>query len=99
MRKSMITSGWKALCIFAIVASSILGAAAQTVKWDMPSIYPPGNLHVQSFEQFAKRVADATSGTVLITVHAGGSLGLKGPEMVSAIRDGIVPIGDVTPQQ
>lgn len=74
------------------------GSAAAQTKWDMPTIYPPGNMHVVGFQEFAKRVDEATKGSVKITIHAGGSLGLKGPEMISALRDGIVPIGDVTPQ-
>ena len=91
--------GLKLLPVAALLVSCLHGASAADVKWDLPSIYPPGNMHIVAFEQFATRVAEATKGSVLITVHAGGSLGLKGPEMVSALRDGIVPIGDVTPQQ
>ncbi|WP_336602015.1 TRAP transporter substrate-binding protein DctP [Paraburkholderia bengalensis] len=44
-------------------------------------------------EEFATEVAAATNNEVKITVHAGGQLGFKGPEMLGAIRDGLVPTG------
>jgi TRAP-type transport system periplasmic protein len=99
MRKFCVSAVWKIIAPFLFLSLALVGAKAAPVKWDLPSVYPPGNMQVTSFEEFAKRVAAATNGEVLITVHPGGSLGLKGPEMVSAIRDGIVPIGDITPQQ
>ena len=71
-----------------------LSAAAETA-WDLPLAWPAGNFHVKNAEVFAEKVAEATGGEVQITVHPGGSLGFKGPEMLKAVRDGLVPIGDV----
>jgi TRAP-type C4-dicarboxylate transport system substrate-binding protein len=70
------------------------GAAAQAqVKWDLPSPYPDTNFHVQDAKRFAEEVKKTG---VDITVHSGGSLGFKGPDMMKTMRDGLVPIGDVT---
>lgn len=71
-----------------------LGSAAQAqVKWDLPSPYPDSNFHVQNAKRFAEEVKKAG---VDITVHGGGSLGFKGPDMMKTLRDGLVPISDVT---
>ncbi|MBS0532161.1 MAG: TRAP transporter substrate-binding protein [Proteobacteria bacterium] len=70
------------------------GQSAQAAEsWDMAIAYPPGNYQVRSAEHFAAEVAKATNGGVNIKVQAGGALGFKGPEMLGAIRDGLVPIG------
>jgi len=70
------------------------GSAAQAqVKWDLPSPYPDSNFHVQNAKRFAEEVKKAG---VDITVHGGGSLGFKGPDMMKTLRDGLVPISDVT---
>jgi TRAP-type transport system periplasmic protein len=69
-------------------------AEAQTT-WDMPMAWPPGNFHVRNAEVFAAEVKKATNGAVAITVHPGGALGFKGPEMLRVVRDGLAPIGDI----
>ena len=70
-------------------------APALAADWDMPLAWPDGNFHTKNARVFAEEVAKATDGRVTITVHAGGSLGFKGPEMLSVVRDGLAPIGDV----
>jgi len=84
--KSILAAG-------AISAAAALPLAAQ--NWDMSLPWPDGNFHTENARTFAEAVAEATEGRVNITVHAGGSLGFGGPEMLGAIRDGLVPIGDV----
>ncbi|MFV0492018.1 MAG: TRAP transporter substrate-binding protein [Pseudorhodobacter sp.] len=64
---------------------------AETV-WDMHINFPAGNFDTQNAMRFAEEVKTATDGEVIINVMAGGSLGLKGPEVMGAVRDGIVPI-------
>lgn len=72
--------------------------AAQTY-WDLPLAWPAENYISVNAAHFAEEVAAATDGDVQITTHPGGSLGFKGPEMFSAVRDGLVPIGDMLLQQ
>ena len=71
-----------------------LGAAGAATTWDLPLAWPDGNFHTKNARQFAERVEQATGGAVTINLHPGGSLGYKGPEMLKALRDGLVPIGD-----
>jgi len=74
--------------------------AAAQVKWDLPISWPINNFHTQNALAFADAVRSRTDGRVDITVHPGGALGLKGPEVLRAVRDGIVPIAEMYgPQQ
>lgn len=77
------------------VALAANTGAADAADWDMPLAWPAGNFHVKNAERFAEEVREATGGEVDITIHPGGSLGFKGPEMLKAVRDGLVPIGDI----
>lgn len=77
------------------LALGIAAPAAATTKWDLPLAWPNGNYIVQNAQIFADKVKEATNGELVITLHPGGSLGFKGPEMLSAVRDGLVPIGDM----
>lgn len=78
-------------CAFSVIA----GAAMAETAWDMSVVWPEGNFHTQNAIAFAKAVEEKTGGEVKITVHSGGALGIKGPEGMAAVRDGIVPIADV----
>ena len=69
--------------------------ALSAAEWDLPLAWPDGNFHVENAKVFAAEVEKATDGRVKINIHPGGSLGFKGPEMLTAVRDGLVPIGDV----
>ena len=71
------------------------GGAHAVTNWDMPLAWPQGNFHVQNAERFAEEIKAATDGEVVITLHPGGALGFKGPEMLKSVRDGLVPIGDI----
>ncbi|AML51057.1 TRAP transporter substrate-binding protein [Falsihalocynthiibacter arcticus] len=82
------------MSIRAITAVAFLfatSAQAETV-WDMHINFPTGNFDTQNAINFAEAVKAETNGEVVINVMAGGSLGLKGPEVLGAVRDGIVPI-------
>ena len=73
------------------LGSTSLSAA----EWDLPLAWPDGNFHVENAKVFAAEVNKATEGRVTIHIHPGGSLGYKGPEMLTAVRDGLIPIGDI----
>lgn len=80
-----------AVCALSLASTAAL---AETV-WDMSVVWPEGNFHTQNAMAFAQAVNEATDGDVTITVHSGGALGIKGPEGMAAVRDGLVPIADV----
>jgi TRAP-type C4-dicarboxylate transport system substrate-binding protein len=82
--------------LIAAAAALALGAApasAQT-KWNLPSAYPNDNPHVENLNAFAKDVATATGGKLVITVHGGASL-FKGPEIKRAVATGQAQAGEV----
>lgn len=84
-----------AACAMSISA----GAAWSETKWDMSIVWPEGNFHTQNAMAFAEAVKEVTDGEVVITVHSGGALGIKGPEAMGAVRDGLVPIADILMNQ
>lgn len=79
-----------------LIALAMAGGAAwaQTPqKWDMPSAYGANSFIVKSFADFADDVRARTGGMIDIVVHPGGSL-YAGAEIMRAVRDGQVPIGE-----
>lgn len=82
MKLSALTAG------FVLLAAS---AHAETT-WQMHINFPAGNFDTQNAISFAEAVKAETNGEVVIEVMPGGSLGLKGPEVLGAVRDGIVPM-------
>ncbi len=45
--------------------------------------------------EFARLVKKYSGGSVIISVHPGGALGFKGPELLKAVKDGQVPMSDI----
>lgn len=86
------------LGLAAAIALTATPALAETA-WDLPLAWPAENYISVNAQRFADEVKTVTGGEVAITIHPGGSLGFKGPEMFSAVRDGLVPIGDMLLQQ
>ncbi|RYH05972.1 C4-dicarboxylate ABC transporter substrate-binding protein [Tropicimonas sp. IMCC6043] len=88
---------------FAAATASVLAigvtAVSAEVSWDMSIVWPEGNFHTKNAMQFADTVREVTDGEVNITVHSGGALGIKGPEGMAAVRDGLVPIADILMSQ
>lgn len=86
--------------------AAVLGALLATASpalagtaWDMSVVWPEGNFHTKNAMKFAETVKQVTKGEVVITVHSGGALGIKGPEGMAAVRDGIVPVADILMSQ
>jgi TRAP-type C4-dicarboxylate transport system substrate-binding protein len=73
----------------------VCATPALAVEWDFATINPATNYQTEAAEKFAAEVAVATKNGVKISVHAGGALGFKGPDMLGAVRDGLVPIGSM----
>ncbi len=82
-----------------LVALTMAGPVVAQTSWDMSVVWPEGNFHTRNAQAFADRVGEVTDGNVQITVHSGGALGIKGPEGMAAVRDGIVPIADILMSQ
>lgn len=71
------------------------GWAAEPVKLDLNAIYGPTSFHTQGAMAFAQHVEKYSEGSVQVTVHPGGSLGFKGPELLKVVKDGQVPMSDI----
>ena len=84
-----------ALVSAALLSATLTTTAVAETEWDLPLAWPDGNFHVENARTFAKVVGQVTGGEVVINIHPGGSLGFKGPEMLNAVGDGLVPIGEM----
>lgn len=86
-----------ALAGLAMTASSVV-AHAQTT-FNLADVLPESNFMVTNVMKFADEVKAATDGEVNISVKAGGSLGFKGPDQLTAVRDGLVEMADINISQ
>jgi TRAP-type C4-dicarboxylate transport system substrate-binding protein len=78
----------------AAIAACLATAPAKAVEWNQSIVWPATNFHTKNAVAFAEEVKKATNDEVNIIVHGGGTLGIKGPESMRAVRDGIVPIAE-----
>jgi len=88
-----------ALGTAALVAGPVAASGAAAETWNMATVLPAGNFQLENAQRFADAVEEATGGAVTITIHAGGSLGYRGPELLVAVRDGLVEIADIQMNQ
>ncbi|MCY6381686.1 TRAP transporter substrate-binding protein [Hoeflea prorocentri] len=83
------------------LAAAGLGLALSTsmafaeTKWDLSTAWPASNFHAKNAMAFADAVREATDGSVDITVHVGGEIGVKITEKMSAVENGIVQMADM----
>lgn len=66
---------------------------AQT-KLDMTNEYEVNSIHGAVDQYFVDRVKELSDGDVVITLHAGASLGFRSADHLDAVGDGIVPLAD-----
>jgi TRAP-type C4-dicarboxylate transport system substrate-binding protein len=85
--------------LVAMMVTVATGASYAAQKWNFVSVLPATNFHVKNATAFADAVRKATNGEVTITIHPGGGLGYKGPELLGAVRDGLVDIADIQMNQ
>ncbi len=83
--------------IVAAFSSALLlaGVASAQTKWDASVPWGPSEYHTKNLIRFAAEIGRVTDGRIEVTVHAGGSLGIKGPESLRAVSDGIVPMAEM----
>ena len=84
-----------------ILAAGVLGAglvasapAVAQVEWDVSIPWGPGEFHTVNAGNFAAAVEEATGGEVVMTIHAGGALGIRAHESLRAVEDGAVPMAE-----
>jgi TRAP-type transport system periplasmic protein len=86
--------GFSILLLIAFL--SLVGVhSAIAEKWQLSILWPASNFSTQGVMKFADLVKERTEGRVAIEVHPGGALGFKGPDMLQAMKDGLVPVGEM----
>jgi TRAP-type C4-dicarboxylate transport system substrate-binding protein len=80
----------------ALAAAPVLtcGPACAQVKWNLLSAYPADNFHSQNLEAFAKDLAEATGGRLLIRVYPNASLH-PASAIKTAVRIGQAQMGEI----
>lgn len=71
------------------------GAALAETKWDLSTAWPASNFHAKNAMAFADAVREGTNGSVDITVHVSGEIGVKITQKLSAVETGIVQMADM----
>lgn len=81
----------------AVVACAMTAgvAAAQVTEWKFFTYFPPNDKPAQLNRAFAEDVAKATGGKLKITVLAAGELPYKAADVVKAVANNQVQMGDV----
>jgi TRAP-type C4-dicarboxylate transport system substrate-binding protein len=88
-------SGFLAVVTAAATLTLAAPASAQPLVLNLAEPLPDGNFMVTANTRFAEEVKAATNGDVQIVIHAGGALGFKGPDLMRAVRDGLVPMANM----
>lgn len=76
-----------------LALSSLISVAHAADKWDMALAYAATNYHSEIAAEFAAEVTEKTGRELEIVTHPSGSL-FAGDEIFSAVRKGLVPIGE-----
>jgi len=77
------------------VMTLTFSVSAAVIEWDLPTTWAATNYQSVCLKIFADEIYERTDGQLKINIHYGGALGYRGPEMLSVVRDGLVPIGDI----
>ena len=80
-----------------LVLSFLFAACEQesTTSWDMSLPWSIQEFHTTNAIRFAEEVYEATDGALYIRVFPGAVLGLKGPESLRALEEGIVDMAEM----
>ncbi|MDU8912546.1 TRAP transporter substrate-binding protein [Aestuariicoccus sp. MJ-SS9] len=71
------------------------GVASAQTQWVLSTAWGANNFHVESAVAFADAVREATDGSVDITVHPSGELGVGATEKLSSVENGIIQMADM----
>ena len=78
----------------AIAVAAIPAFVNADVDWDVSVPWSPKEFHSINAENFARKVEEETNGQVVMTVHAGGALGIRANESLRALEDGAVQMAE-----
>ncbi|MEA1940197.1 MAG: TRAP transporter substrate-binding protein [Candidatus Caldatribacteriota bacterium] len=83
------------LLVISLMVGIFAISALAATRWVANSVWPPNNYHSIGLVEFAEKINEKTNGELNIVVETGGALGYKGPELLKAVRDGLVPLSDM----
>jgi TRAP-type C4-dicarboxylate transport system substrate-binding protein len=89
----MIMLRWFAFAA-AVAAALAAGPTQAQIQWTLPSAYPADNFHSENLSAFAKDMAEATGGRLMIKVYPNASL-FPATAIKSAVRIGQVQVGEI----
>jgi TRAP-type C4-dicarboxylate transport system substrate-binding protein len=89
------------LVLFMTAASFAAETKAVTAKpnaitWKMHSGFSPNQFYTRAWNAFAQEVLKRTDGQLAITVYPSSVLGFAQPNTLTALRDNIVPIAEIS---
>lgn len=93
------TPSFNTLALAMLLSTACSLPAFAETRLTLVSVWPDANFHVKNLRTFAAEVKKVTNGEVVIDVHSGGDLGMKGPELLASVRDGIVDMADLLMSQ
>ncbi|MDG2321041.1 MAG: TRAP transporter substrate-binding protein [Rhodospirillaceae bacterium] len=79
------------------IASTSVAACDTTERgthWDLSMPWGPSEFHVANALRYADEIHALTEGELTIHVHPGAVLGIKGPETMRVVEEGIVDLAD-----
>ena len=94
-RKTWRSSRW---CVVPAILAALLTASCEPQEgreWDMSLPWSVQEFHTQNALRFAQTVFEETGGALKINVHPGAVLGLKGPESMRALEEGLVQMAEM----
>lgn len=87
---------WPAILLICVMFIFPAAASAEKViQWDLATPWAATNFQSVCTQIFVDEVKKATDGRLVINIHFGGSLGYAGPELLMAVREGLVPIASI----
>ncbi|MCP4116996.1 MAG: TRAP transporter substrate-binding protein [Desulfobacteraceae bacterium] len=78
-----------------VLFSATFAWAGKPMKLDLNAVYGATSFHTVGAMDFAKLAKEYSNGDIDITVHPGGSLGFKGPELLKSVKDAQLPMSDI----
>ncbi len=78
-----------------VLFSATFAWAGKPLKLDLNAVYGATSFHTVGAMDFAKLAKEYSNGNIDITVHPGGSLGFKGPELLKSVKDAQLPMSDI----
>jgi len=90
-----LVAGAKALLALTLLCLSGCGEQRPMHDWVMSLPWSEQEFHTHNARRFARAVEQRSGGRIRIRVYAGGVLGLKGPEALRALSEGVVHLAEM----